>query len=95
MALGENGDLTADTGFTMPANWPTTGEVAPTDAQLHQRVRVRVVCLTDCGVGAGAAVAFSIEEASAPWQKVIRMNGLPSAAVTLRVEVEYIHSLVR
>jgi hypothetical protein len=94
MVLGLDGDLGADTGFTMPSNWPFTGVVV-SDANLHIRAQVIVTPLTDNGVaGAGAGVGFSVEEASAPWEKTIRMNGTPNAAVTLSVLVWYPHTML-
>jgi hypothetical protein len=91
--LGLNGDATAD--FNLPASFPVTSETL-TDAQRHLRIRLRIVPLSDCGLAAaGASVGFSIEQGSAPWQNTIRMNGTPNAAVTLRLEVELIHSMIR
>jgi len=92
--LGLNGDPAADANFTLPANWPFTGEAAPSDAELHTRVLVLVTPISDNGVAGGAPSGFSIEEASAPWEKTIRQNGTPSAAVTLRVFVWYPHTMV-
>jgi len=94
MILGLNGDGGADTGFTLPANWPFTGGAAPSDAELHARVIVTVNSMTDNGVGAGAPSGFSIEESSAPWRKTIRQNGTPTAPSTLRVLVWYPHTMV-
>lgn len=98
MVLGLDGDAGADAGFTMPAGWPNgvgqsdlvAGVIA--DAVRHARTRVTVSSIVATGV---APCGFSVEPLNAPWEKVIRLNGTPTAAATLRVEVEYIHSLVR
>ena len=98
MVLGLDGDGGADVGFTLPANWPTVGAadgVPVTDANLHLRTSVRVIPLTDPAVGVGGAVAFSVEQSSAPFQKTVRMGATPAVAVTMRVEVQYVHSSIR
>lgn len=95
-ALGLNGDAGADAGFTMPAGWPTgTTETAPTDAQRHLRTRVTCNPITDPEGAAGVEPNFSVEEGSAPWQKIFRLTGTPTVAVGVRIFVEWIHSAVR
>jgi len=94
--LGLDGDAGSDTGFQMPAGFPKTHELpALTDALRHTRTRVSIIPQTSGVVAAGGSVGFSVEPGSAPWRKTIRINGTPTTAVALRVEVEYPHTMIR
>lgn len=92
--LGLNGDAGADTGFTTPAAWPTTGGTAPTDAQLNERTEVTVIARSDNGLAAaGAGVGVHITRGTAPWRVTLIQNGTPNAAVEYEVRVKYVHTI--
>lgn len=96
MVLGLNGDGAADAGFTLPAGFPVSTTEVPTVAERHQRTLVDVTFQSDSGLAAGgASVGVDIVDGLAPWQKTIRMNGTPNAAVTFKVVVRYLHSAIR
>ena len=94
--LGLNGDGAADAGFTLPAGFPVSTTEVPTVAERHLRSLVLLTAQSDSGLAAnGASVGFDIVDGLAPWQKTIRMNGTPNAAVSLKVVVHYLHSATR
>jgi len=98
--LGLDGDAGADTGLTLPAGWPTVGQADETvgvvsDVDLHSRTKVLVVPLTDPSVGVGGSCSFGVIPGSAPFQKTIHLGATPAVAITARVEVQYINSMIR
>lgn len=92
--LGLDGDGGADTGFTTPAAWPTTGGTAPTATQLNERTRISVIARSDNGLAAaGAGVGVHITRGTTPWRVTLIQNGTPNAAVEYEVRVEYAHTI--
>jgi hypothetical protein len=94
--LGLAGDVGADTGFTMPAGWPTTREVGLTAAQIHAATQVAVRFLTNPSVGATGAVAYFLTRGAAPWRITFTIAETPTvAAVQPEIDVIFLNSSIR
>lgn len=93
--LGLDGDIAADTGFTMPAGWPPTGGETLTATQQQACTHVIVNHTTDPSVGVTGNSALQITRGLTPWQITFTCRGTPTAPITPEIDIIFAHSSVR
>lgn len=93
--LGLDGDGGADTGFTMPAGWPTLGVPGEAISEVQRQQRTVILGGIEFTVDDAAITDFEILRTSGPWRITLTCQTGMESVVSPRLVVAYLHSITR